>query len=356
MIFFTTAFRSAVTTSVVAAAVAIAPVLTTVGQTTVTLNGAGATFPDPLYQRYAAEFKRTHPNMTINYQGIGSGGGIKQMIAGAVDFAGSDVAMTDSEASQVTRGVVFVPTAGGPVAVVYNLSGVSNLKLSRAVLPAIFAGQITNWNDPKIAAANPGVNLPNQPIRLAVRADSSGTSYIFTNHLSAIDPYFKGRVSASKTPSWPGRPLKGKGNPGVAQIVKRTPGTIGYVEATYATSSNLQVAQVENKKGRYVSPTLEETQTALESVQFKDDFRVDFNKLGDPADGYPIAGLTWLMVYKQYPDAAKAEAVKTMVNWILNQGQAFNPQLGYVKIPNRIANEVGQAVNSGVTTATTSSK
>lgn len=355
MIFFTTV-RSAVTTSVVAAAVAMGPVLTTVAQTTVTLNGAGATFPDPLYQRYAAEFKRTHPNITINYQGIGSGGGIKQMIAGAVDFAGSDAAMTNAEAGQVKPGVVFVPTAGGPVAVVYNLSGVSNLKLSRAVLPAIFDGQITTWNDPKIAADNPGVNLPNQPIRLAVRADSSGTSFIFTNHLSATDAYFRGKVSASKTPSWPGRPLKGKGNPGVTQIVKRTPGTIGYVEATYATNNRLQVAQVQNKKGRYVSPTLEETQTALESVQFNNDFRVDFTKLGDPTDGYPIAGLTWLMVYKQYPDAAKADAVKTMVSWILNQGQAINPQLGYTRIPNRVATQASQAVSSGVTSAATSSR
>lgn len=349
MILSRTTIKRAVTTSLVTAAVALGPIFTAVVQA-VPLNGAGATFPEPLYQRYFNQLRGKYPDIQVNYQGIGSGGGIKQLIAGSVDFAGSDTAMTDAEMGQVKGGgVLFVPTAGGPVAVVYNAPGTSNLKLSRKVLPAIFAGQITRWNDPKIAADNQGVNLPNLPIRLAVRADSSGTSYIFSNHLSAIDSYFKGRVGASKTPNWPGSPLKGKGNPGVAQIVKRTPGTIGYVESAFARNNNLQTALVQSKGGTYVGPTLAEANRALNSVQFNPDFRINFSRLGDPAQGYPITGLTWIMVYKKYQQAGEAAAVKRMVQWILTDGQQLNDDLGYTRVPAGVANRVVQAVNSGVT-------
>lgn len=348
MILSKTTIRRAVTTSVVTAAVALGPIFTAIAQA-VTLNGAGATFPEPLYQRYFNEIRKEYPDVQVNYQGIGSGGGIKQLAAGAVDFAGSDTAMTDAEAAKVNGGVLYVPTAGGPVSVVYNLPGVSNLKLSRSVLPAIFSGQITRWNDPKIAANNPGVNLPNRPIRLAVRADSSGTSYILSNHLSAINPYFKGRVGASKTPNWAGGAVKGKGNPGVAQIVKRTPGSIGYVEASFATSSNLQSALLQNKKGAYVAPTLAEANKALNAVDFNPDFRVNFTKLGDPGDGYPITGLTWIMVHKNYQQPGEADAVKKMVQWILTDGQQLNDDLGYTRIPANLANRIIQSVNSGVT-------
>jgi len=176
--------------------------------------------------------------------------------------------MKDAQIAKVNRGVIFVPTAGGTVAVVYNLPGVNNLKLSRKTLPAIFSGQITPWNDPRIVADNPGVRLPNQPIKLAVRADSSGTTFVFTNHLSAIDNYFRGRVSADTAPRWAASPLKAKGNPGVAQIVKRTPGTIGYVESAFATTNRLQTAQVQAKNGSYVAPSLQAANEALQAVQF----------------------------------------------------------------------------------------
>ena len=340
--------KRALTTSAVAAAVLLGPIFTAVAQA-LTLNGAGATFPEPLYQRYFSEMRKKYPDVQVNYQGIGSGGGIKQLTAGAVEFAGSDTAMTDAEAGKVNGGVLFVPTAGGPVAVVYNAPGVSNLKLSRAVLPAIFSSQITRWNDPKIAADNPGINLPDQPIRLATRADSSGTSYIFTNYLSAINPYFKGRIGANKAPRWAGKPISGKGNPGVAQIVKQTPGSIGYVEAAFAKNNNLQTALVQNKQGTYVAPTLSEANKALSAVEFNPDFRVTFSKLGDPNDGYPITGLTWIMVYKNYQEQGEAAAVKKMVQWMLTEGQQLNDDLGYTKVPASVANSVIQAVNSGVT-------
>lgn len=340
--------KRAVTTSALAAAVALGSVFMSVAQA-LTLNGAGATFPEPLYQRYFNQIRQKYPELQVNYQAIGSGGGVRQLIAGAVDFAGSDNAMTNEQISKVESGVMFVPTAGGPVAVVYNLPGVTNLRLSRKVLPQIFAGQITNWNDPAIAADNPGVKLPDQPIRLAVRADSSGTSYIFSNHLSTIDPYFKGRFGgASTTPKWPGKPLSGKGNPGVAQIVQRTPGTIGYVEAAFAERNKLPAALLQNRKGEYVAPTLEEANQALENVKFNPDFRINYSNLGDPADGYPITGLTWIMVYKQYPQPGEAAAVKQMVQWIMTEGQNINSELGYTRIPSSVANQVIQAVDQGV--------
>ncbi len=355
MAFSPTALRRAVTTSAVAVALTFGPLLTAIAQA-IPLTGAGATFPEPLYQRYFAELQRKFPDLLVNYQGIGSGGGIKQLTAGTVDFAGSDTAMTDEEAAGVSQGVVYVPTSGGPVAVVYNLPGApNNLKMSREVLPDIFSGKITRWNDPRIAADNPGVSLPDQPIRLAVRADSSGTSYIFTNHLSAIDPYFKGRIGATKEPRWPGDTIAAKGNPGVAQTVQRTPGTIGYVEASFATTNNLPVALVQDKQGAYVAPTLEAANQALAAVQFNPDYRVDFEKLGDPAAGYPITGLTWLMVYKQYPDPAKADSVKRMTQWVLTEGQEINDDLGYTRIPAPVADGVIQAVNSSVTAGPTAS-
>lgn len=334
------------TASAVTATVALGSVAAIAQQAT--LNGAGATFPEPLYQRYSAELRKENPPIQMNYQGIGSGGGVRQFIAGSVDFGASDNAMTDEEIKKVKNGVVFVPTAGGAVAVVYNVPGVNNLKLSRKTLPAIFAGQITNWNDKRIAADNPGVNLPNQPIRLAVRADSSGTSFIFTNALSTMDPYFKGRIGANRAPSWSGSPQKGKGNPGVAQIVQRTRGSIGYVESTYAEQNKIPTALVQNSTGEYVAPTVAEANQALENVKFQPDFRVNYAQLGNPTNGYPITGLTWIMVYKNYQQPGKADAVKRMVQWVMTEGQELNDDLSYTRIPKTVASQVVQTVNSSV--------
>lgn len=342
-----TTTKRVVTACVVSTSLTLGSVVSVLAQQA-SLNGAGATFPEPLYQRYSAELRKQNPPIQMNYQGIGSGGGVRQFIAGSVDFAGSDNALTDEEAKKVKNGVVYVPTAGGPVAVVYNAPGVDNLKLSRKTLPRIFAGQITNWNDPAIAADNPGAKLPNQPIRLAVRADASGTSFIFTNALSAMDPYFKGRIGTNRSPSWPGKPLSAKGNPGVTQIVQRTRGSIGYVEATFASQNKLQTAQVQNQKGEYVSPTLEAANQALQTVKFNPDFRVNYANLGNPSTGYPITGLTWIMVYKNYQQPGKADAVKRMVQWMMTNGQKINGELGYTQIPPNVTTQVVQAVNSSV--------
>jgi phosphate transport system substrate-binding protein len=345
MKFSTTIFNRAVTTSVVAATVAFSPVFGAIAQAE-TLSGAGATFPQPLYERYAREIKKKFPDIKINYQGIGSGGGINQTIAGTVDFGASDAAMTDAEIAKVKRGVILVPTAGGAIAVVYNIPGVKNLKLSRKTLPAIFSGKITNWNDAQIKADNPGVNLPNTPIKTVVRADSSGTTFIFTNHLSAINAYFRGAVGANKAPKWTlGNVLKGKGNPGVANLVSRTQGSIGYVEDSFAKANRLNAAQIQNKQGQFVAPTLQAANAALATVNFPSNYRVF---VGDPGQGYPIVGLTWIMVYKQYPNASKANAVKKFVNWALTDGQKFNDDLNYTSIPKATVNSVLNTVNSTV--------
>jgi phosphate transport system substrate-binding protein len=311
----------------------------------VTLSGAGATFPQPLYERYAREIRKAHPDIKINYQGIGSGGGIKQTIAGTVDFGASDAAMTDGEMAKVKGGVLLIPTAGGAVSVVYNLPGVKGLKLPNKVLTGIFEGKITTWNDPQIVQANKGLNLPSGAIKPAVRADGSGTSFIFTNHLSAVSPEFKSAVGASKEPKWPSGFLKGKGNPGVAGLVKQTPGSIGYVEYEFALKNGLSSASVQNGSGQYIAPSLKAANQALADVQFPENFRAfDVNS----AQGYPIVGLTWLLIPKSQKDPNKAKAIKDMVKWILTTGQQLNDDLNYTSIPSSVAARAIEAVESGV--------
>ncbi len=340
MLLSTRTLRRAVTASAVTAAIAFSPVLSAIAQA-VTLNGAGATFPALLYERYIAEFKKKSPNITVNYQAIGSGGGIRQIIAGVVDFGGSDAAMTDEDMAKVQRGVILVPTAGGAVTPIYNLPGVNNLKLSREVLPEIFAGRITKWNDPKIAKDNAGVNLPDSNIKTVVRSDSSGTTFIFTNHMSAVSPYFKGRIGVGTAPKWTTNPLRGRGNPGVASTVKNTPGSIGYVEFSYAKKNNIPVAAVQNKKGEFLTPSIDNTNKALSAVNFPDNFRV-FE--GDPADGYPITGLTWMMVYRQYDSPEKSAAVKQWLEYVLGEGQNLNGSLDFTQIPESVRQRALQQV------------
>ncbi|NMG06721.1 phosphate ABC transporter substrate-binding protein PstS [Brasilonema sp. UFV-L1] len=342
MTFSTNVLNRVVSASAITAIVTFGPIFTAIAQAE-TINGAGATFPAPLYERYAREVKKKYPDLGVNYQAVGSGAGVNQVIAGTVDFGASDSAMTDAEMGKVKNGVILVPTAGGAVAVVHNLP-VENLKLSRKTLPGIFSGQITKWDDPQIKADNPGVNLPSQPIKAVVRADSSGTSFIFTNHLSAISPYFKGRIGANKAPNWTiPNVTKAKGNPGVASSVTRTPGSIGYVEYEYALKNKLKMAQVQNKQGQFVAPSLQTANEALSTVSFPANYRVFVD---DPAQGYPIVGLTWLLVYKSYPNAAKGTAVKNFVNWVLTDGQQINDDLNYTRIPAPVAQKVIQTVNS----------
>jgi phosphate transport system substrate-binding protein len=343
MVLSAAVLRRAVTASVVTATIAFSPVLTAIAQA-VDLNGAGATFPALLYDKYRQGFKQK-TGINVNYQAIGSGGGIRQVIAGVVDFGGSDAAMTDEEMSKVKNGVILIPTAGGAVVPVVNLPGVSDLKLSRQVLPEIFAGRITRWNDDRIKKDNPGVNLPNADIKTVVRADGSGTTFIFTNHLSAVSPYFKGRVGVGTAPKWSTNPLKGRGNPGVAALVKQTQNSIGYVEAAYAESNGLTMAEVQTKSGEFVKPDLNNTNEALSAINFPDNFRV-FE--GDPAKGYPITGLTWMMVYKKYDNPEKAAAIKQWIEYVLTEGQNLNGSLKFTRIPEATAQKALQRVKTEV--------
>jgi len=346
MVCSVTAFRQAVAMSATVATIALSPVFTAIAEAQVRLTGAGATFPAPLYERYISDFRKSNSGVAVSYQGVGSGAGIRQFIANTIQFGGSDAAMTDEEIGKVKRGVILVPTAGGAVSVIYNLPGVRTLKLSREALGAIFAGEITKWNDPRIAKANPGVKLPDTGIKLAVRADGSGTSFIFTNHLAATSPAFKGKVGAASTaPKWAGAPLKGKGNSGVADLVSRTPGSIGYVELIYAREKKLPSAILQNKKGQFVAPSLQATNQALAGVRFPSNFRV-FES--DPAAGYPIVGFTWMMVYKQYPSADEAKAAKTWIRWVLTEGQKLNDDLGYAAVPPAVARQVLSVVQKQV--------
>lgn len=325
--------RRAVTTSLLAITFTAAPVLTAIAQSQ-TLNGAGATFPAPLYEKYIRAF---NGGFKVNYQAVGSGGGIKQFMAGVVDFGGSDAAMTDADIAKVSQGVLLVPTAGGAVAVVYN-APFQGLKLSREALAEIFGGKITKWNDPKIAKDNAGVSLPAIDIKTVVRSDSSGTTSIFVNALSTTSGYFQGRVGRGTAPKWTTNPLKGKGNPGVAALVKQTPASIGYVEYAFAKSSGLQIAQLQNRKGEFVLPSVETAERALQSVDLNagNKFR-QFE--GNPGDGYPIAGYTWMMV-KKTGNGAKADSLKKWLRWVLNDGQKLNNSLDYTSIAPKTVTEV----------------
>ncbi|MEG4203694.1 phosphate ABC transporter substrate-binding protein PstS [Microcoleus sp. Pol7_A1] len=338
MNFFTGRWRRGFIVTLAAAAFSLTLISSAVAA--VTLNGSGATFPKPLYDRYFSQMRSAN-QITVNYEGTGSGAGIKALISGTVDFAGSDALMTAAQIAEVKRGVMAIPTAGGAVAVVYNLPGVNNLRLNNDAMKGIFEGKITRWNDAKIAGiSGQAKGLPNTAIRVAVRADSSGTTFIFANHLQATGSSIK----AAAQPSWPGSPVSGQGNPGVAALVKNTAGAIGYVQDTYARQNNLQTAFIQNKVGRFVDPSLAEAEKALAGETFPADFRL---VEGNPNDGYPIVGLTWLLIYKQYP-AAKADAIKKMVNWVMTTGQGINKQLEYTTIPSATAQKVVQTVNQTV--------
>jgi phosphate transport system substrate-binding protein len=339
-----TAIHRTFTASVVTLTVSVAPLFAAIAQA-VTLNGAGATFPQPLYERYIREFKAKNPDTTVNYQGIGSGGGVKQFQAGSVDFGASDSAITDEQMDKVdrNRGTIMVPTAGGAVAIAYNAPGVSTgLKLTQAALGEIFGGKITKWNDPTIAKQNSGVTLPDQPIKLVVRADSSGTTFVFTNAISAASPFFKGKIGVSNAPKWAANPLTGKGNAGVAASILQTPGSMGYVELATAKQNNMSYAAVQNKKGEFVTPSLESTNEALAGIKFPANFRV-FE--GNPAAGYPIVGMTWMLIYKKY-EADKLPAVKQWIEWVLSDGQKINPTLDYATVPAPVIQRVLQQVGS----------
>lgn len=295
------------------------------------INGAGATFPAPLYQRWFAEYNKLKPDVRINYQAVGSGSGVKQFQEGVIDFGASDAAMTDEEIAKVARGAVMLPITAGSIVLAYNLPDVKVLKLSRDVYAGIFLGKITNWNDPAIAKANPDVKLPDLAITVAYRSDGSGTTFVFTKHLAAISAEFKEQVGEGKSVSFPVG-VGGKGNDGVTALIKQTPGTIGYVEFGYAKQNQLAMAALENKAGKFIDPTPASGAATLSSVQFPENLRI---WPSDPAgDGdYPIATFTWLLLYENYQDPKTAATLKEVVKYAITDGQKIAVDLGYIPLP-----------------------
>ncbi len=308
------------------------------------LSGAGATFPAPLYQRWGVEYNKLHSEVQVNYQSVGSGAGVKNFTAGVVDFGASDAAMSDAEIAKVSKGVVMIPATAGEIVYAYNLPGVENLKLSREAMTGIYLGTVTNWNDPVIAKANEGVKLPNLPIQVAYRSDGSGTTYVFTQHLSAINKDFADKVGTDKSVTFPAG-VGGKGNEGVTALVKQSPGAVGYVEYGYAKNNGLSMASLQNKSGNFVAPGSESGAATLANVTMPDNLRI-WPVDPEGANDYPIASFTWLLLYKKYDDAAKLKALKGFVEWGLTAGQAFSEELGYIPLPAPVVEKAKAALNT----------
>jgi phosphate transport system substrate-binding protein len=309
------------------------------------LNGAGATFPAPLYQRWIAEFTKANPNVQINYQAVGSGTGITNFTQGIVNFAGSDAAMTDEQIAKVKQGVVLIPATAGSIVLAYNLPGVESLKLSREAYSGIFVGKITKWNDPTIAKANEGVKLPDTAITVCERSDGSGTTFVFTKHLSAISPDFKTQVGEGTTVTWP-TGVAGKGNDGVTALIKQTPGAIGYVEYGYAKNNKLTFAQLQNKSGAFVAATAESGAATLNSTQFPSEILRAWPSDPDAKDAYPISTFTWLLLYKKYDNKENLDVLKKFVTFGLSDGQKFADELGYIPLPKEVAAKSEAALKS----------
>jgi phosphate transport system substrate-binding protein len=324
-------------------AVASAAVCTASAQTK--LNGAGATFPAPLYQRWIAEFGKANPNVQINYQAVGSGTGITNFTQGIVNFAGSDAAMTDEQIAKVKQGVILVPATAGSIVLAYNLPGVENLKLSREAYSGIFLGKITKWNDPTIAKTNEGVKLPDTPITVCERSDGSGTTFVFTKHLSAISPDFKTQIGEGTTVTWPAG-VAGKGNDGVTALIKGTPGAIGYVEYGYAKNNKLSFAQLENKSKAFVAATPESGAATLNTTQFPSEILRAWPSDPDSKDAYPITTFTWLLLYKKYDNKEQLDALRKFVTYGLTDGQSFAGDLGYIPLPKDVVAKCEAALKS----------
>lgn len=296
------------------------------------INGAGATFPYPIYSKWFDVYSKAHSEVQFNYQSIGSGGGIKQIMAKTVDFGASDGPMTQDQLSQAPGRIYHIPMVLGAVAVVYNLNGVkTGLNLKPDVLADIFLGSVTQWNDPRIVTSNPNVNLPNEPILVVHRSDGSGTTYMFSDYLSSISPQWKSKVGKATSVNWPVG-LGGKGNEGVAGVIKQSPGSIGYVELAYAEHNNIPYAYVANQSGEFIAPTMESTSKAAEGVTMPEDFRVSLVNSPNP-EAYPIAGFTWLLIYQNMEDHVKGEAIVNFIKWAIHDGQNYTKDLLYAPLP-----------------------
>jgi phosphate transport system substrate-binding protein len=323
--------------SKLAATAACAATLVAGASAAAQINGAGATFPYPIYSKWFAEYNRMHPDVQINYQSIGSGGGIRQLTNQTVDFGASDGPMTQEQMQSAPGKILHFPTVLGAVVPVYNLPNVTvDLKFDGQVLADIFLGKITKWNDQAIAKLNAGVTLPSTDITVVHRAEGSGTTYIWVDYLSKISAEFKGKVGVNASVNWP-TGVGGRGNEGVAGLVKQTPGALGYVELIYALQNKIAYGSVQNMAGESVKASVQSvTAAAAEaSKQMPPDFRVSITNA--PGKGvYPISSFTWLLLYESPKDKAKAKVMIEFLKWALADGQKFAPDLGYAPLPDAV--------------------
>lgn len=313
----------------------------------VTLTGAGASFPTPLYQNWFVQLNSEIPELQVNYQSVGSGAGVEQFTTGTVDFGASDVAMNDEEIAKVSREVILLPMTAGSIVIAYNLPGVEGLRFSREAYVGIMQGSITNWSDPKIAEANPDLTLPNQPITVVHRSDGSGTTGVFTRHLSAISSEWKTAIGQGKSVEWPttkGKFIGSKGNEGVTTTIQQNEGAIGYIEYGYAKNNSLTMAVLENSSGNYIEPSDESAEQTLDAVILPENLRT-FITDPEGEQSYPIVTYTWMLAYKQYDDPQKAIAMEVMVEYGLNQGQEVSEELGYIPLPTSVKEKVAAAAD-----------
>jgi phosphate transport system substrate-binding protein len=295
------------------------------------INGAGATFPYPIYSKWFDEYAKVDPSVRFNYQSIGSGGGQKQILAQTVDFGASDGPMSDENLAKASGQLLHLPTVAGAVVVTYNIPDAPKLKIDGPVLADIFLGKITKWNDPRLRALNAGVRLPDNDLIVVHRSDGSGTSYIFTDYLSVVSKEWETRAGRNTSVKWPAG-LGAKGNEGVAGQVKQLPGTIGYVELAYAHQNKLAVADIKNASGNFITPSLDSVTEALATAQIPEDFR--FSMVNAPGEkAYPIAGATWLLVYAQQKESAKGQKLVEFLNWSMNKGESMAASLDYAPLP-----------------------
>ena len=309
------------------------------------LNGAGATFPYPIYSRWFSEYSQLHPNVRINYQPIGSGGGIRQVSDGVVDFGASDGPMSDQQMAAAKVKVMHIPTVLGAVVPVYNIPGVNkNLNFSGDVIADIYLGTISKWNDSRITKENPGVNLPDKAILPVYRSDGSGTTNIFTSYLSKVSTAWSTSAGWGKAVSWPVG-VGGKGNEGVAGLVKQISGAIGYVELAYCNQNKMAVAKLKNKAGNYVAPSIESTTAAAEGAlkRMPEDYKIMItNAAGENA--YPISGFSWIVVRVNQDDAVKGKALVDLLNWVLATGNSEVSDLYYAPLPDSLIDKVKASV------------
>jgi phosphate transport system substrate-binding protein len=309
------------------------------------LTAAGATFPYPIYSKWFSEYSAAHPGVEINYQAIGSGGGIRQVTAGLVDFGATDGPATDEQLASSKSKLIHIPTVMGAVVPIFNVPGVRNLKFSPDVLADAFLGKISTWNDPRIAKDNPDVKLPDQKIIIVHRSDGSGTSYIFTDYLSKVSKDWSNGPGKGTSPSWPVG-VGGKGNEGVAGLVRQLPGALGYVELIYALQNRISYGEVKNPSGNFIKASIEGvTEAAASMKQMPADYRVSITN-APGANSYPISSFTWLLVPVKSADPAKGKVIKDMLNWIITSGENEVSSLSYAPLPKNVAAKVLKTVYS----------